>query len=189
MSSHPSEEAVALYASGDLEAGELNSIAEHVRDCAGCRECVARFQQVAGVLASDAGEPSAEDLLDVRQRVMRTLESTRRQRISFRWAAAVAALAALVVLLRHREHPAAEIHSVPATVATVRAPAPAPAVKAAAVVVRHRARLRAPGLRSVALVTRRGEEPLIKIATTDPKVVILLQPDTQDNERTESNDE
>jgi anti-sigma factor ChrR (cupin superfamily) len=186
MISHPREEALALYSSGDLEAGELRAIAEHIRGCAECRECVARFQQIDGMLANGAGEPSAEDLLDVRQRVMRALEATPKRRIGFRWAAAVAALAALAVWLQHRERPATEIHSIPARIATVRAPEPAPK---AVPMMQRRHRLPAPGLRSVALVTRPGEEPLIKIATSDPKVIILLQPDTPNDERTESNDE
>jgi hypothetical protein len=186
MTRHPCEEELALYSSGDLEAGDVRSIAAHVRGCAECRECVGQFQQVAGMLASGAGEPSAEDLLDVRQRVMLALEGTRKRRVGFEWAAAVAALAALVVLLPHRERRPAEISSVPARIAAVPVPAPVPT---AVPIVRRRPRLRAPGLRSVVLVTRPGEEPLIKIATTNPNVVILLQPDTQDNERTESNDE
>ncbi|HEX3681234.1 MAG TPA: hypothetical protein VHU83_01745 [Bryobacteraceae bacterium] len=186
MTSHPGEDALALYSSGDLEAGDLRSMAEHVRGCAECRACLAQLQRVDGILAAMASEPSAEDLLEVRQRVMCALERTRKRRAGFEWAAAVAALAALIVLLPHRERPPAEIPPVPARVAPVHAPAPAP--KAVAV-VRRRPRLLAPGLRSVALVTRPGEEPLIKIATSDPNIVILLPPDTQKDERTESNDE
>ena len=186
MNSHPREDALALYSTGDLEAGELKPVAEHVRECDECRDYVAEFARLEGTLASVAGEPSAEDLLDVRQRVMRALEGTTKRHIRFEWAAAVAALVALLVLLHHRERPVAEIHSIPARIATVHASEPAPK---AVPVVRHRPRLRAPGMRSVALVTRPGEEPLIKVATSDPKVVILLQPDTPNNERTESNDE
>lgn len=186
MNSHPREDALALYSTGDLEAGELRSVAEHVRKCDECRDCVAEFAPLEGTLASVAGEPSAEDLLDVRQRVMRALEGKSKRRIRFERAAAVAALVALIVLLHHRERPVAEIRSIPARIATVHAPELAP--KAVAV-VRRRPRLRAPGLQSVALVRRPGEEPLIKIATSDPKVVILLQPDTPKDERTESNDE
>src|ERR1700733_8923575 len=119
MTSHPGERALALYSSGDLEAGDVRSIAAHVRGCVECRECVAQFQQVAGMLASGAGEPSAEDLLDVRQRVMLALEGTRKRRVGFEWAAAVAALAVLVVLFPHRERRPVAIPSMPARIATV----------------------------------------------------------------------
>jgi hypothetical protein len=185
MDNHPREDALALYSTADLDERELTSIAEHVRSCAECRLSVGQFQQIAAMLPGVAGEPSPGDLLDVRQRVMRALERTRKQRIRWQWAPAVAALVALFVLLSHKERPMAEIHPIAARVATVHATLPA---QKAVPIVRRRRRLGAPGLRSIALVMRPGEEPVIEIATSDPKVVILLPP-TQNNEGTESNDD
>lgn len=190
MTSHPREEELALYSTADLDQSQLTRIAEHLDNCAGCRDCLARFEHVGQMLASVAAEPSTEDLLEVRQRVMHALDSTRKRHLGFQWAAAVAALAVLALLLHHKPHAKGEIYATAAKIATVQPPpvAPVRATVQTKPVVRRSPRLHAPGLRSIALITRPGEEPLIRIATADPKVLILLPPDPQKDERTESNE-
>jgi predicted anti-sigma-YlaC factor YlaD len=186
MDNHPREEALALYSTGDLESNQLRSVTEHLADCELCRNCVAQFEQIEGLLARVTAEPPAKELQEVRQRVMAALHKNRRRRLYFEWAAAAAAIAVTALLLPHK-------HSVPVkphTVAVANVPAPR-AVQAQEVpVVRHTPRRRrSAGLRSIALITRPGEAPSIKITTADPSVVILLPPETRQIERTDSDDD
>jgi len=143
------------------------------------------------MLASVAGEPSAEDLLEVRQRVMGALGGTRKRRWSLQWAAGVAALAALVLLFQQKRHSGVEMNRPPARTATIQHAPEAAELSRNFVreipVLRRGPHLRAAGLRSIAL-TGPTEEAVIKITTSDPKVVILLPPDIQNDERTETND-
>ena len=188
MINHPSEQTLALYSTGDLEESELRSITDHVAACEACRDCAGQFAQMQQMLMHAAVEPSAGELLEVRRRVIGALEGRRQWRIAFQWAAAAAALVALAVLL-HPKHRSASLVPPAPKIAIVQPPlvAPAPIISAQRVLVKHRPRLA--GMRSVALVTRPGEEPFMKIATTDPNIIILLPPDAQNQKRTESNDE
>jgi|SRR5579875_3131167 len=191
MTSHLSEETLALYSTGDLEAHELRRAAGHVDNCAQCRTSLSQYERQQQKLAGVAAEPSPEDLSEVRRRVLRVLDGRKKRVAGWQAAAAVAALAVLALLVWHREPPR-EVHRAQASVAAVKTPvmqAPLRAPVQKIPTVHHQRRVRAPGLRSVALVMQAGKAPLIKIATSDPGVIILLPPDTTNDERTESNDE
>jgi hypothetical protein len=182
---HPPQETLALYSTADLDAPELKSIAEHVALCEACRDCIAEFEQVARLLTGLAGEPSTEDLQEVRRRVLVALDKNRKRHRYLEWAAAAPVIAVAALLLPHKH----QVPVQPPTMPVLRVPAP-PAVLAQEVpIARHKIRRPSAGLRSVALIARAGEEPSIKIMTADPSVVILLPPDSRDDERTQSNDE
>jgi anti-sigma factor ChrR (cupin superfamily) len=188
VTSHPREEEVALYSTGELDESERRAIAEHVAVCRECRECLAQFREMEHLLKSAAAEPSERELLEVRQGVAQALEGTRKRRVGFEWASAIAALITLIVLLGYQQRVDKVIPPAP-KIAVVHAPAIASAPSISAQRVLARRRPRAPGWRSIALVTPPGEEPFIRIATADPKVIILLPPDARNQERKESNDE
>ena len=136
------------------------------------------------MLASAGVQPSTGDLQEVRQRVLGALGKKTKRRSYLGWAAVAAALAVTALLLPYKQPAPVE----PTRIAAARPPAP-PAHGAEISVVRHERHPRGAGLRSVALIARAGEAPSIKIVTADPSIVILLPPEPQGNERTESNDE
>jgi hypothetical protein len=185
MNNHPAEEALALYSTGDLDTTELESIAEHIEACDACHECVAQFEQAAALLAGLRGEPSTEDLHEVRQRVLGALNKSRKRRFYLGWAAAAAATAVVALLVPHKHFVPVE----PPRLPVMRPPAPPTMLAQEIPVARQKTRRPSAGIRSVALIARGGGTPSIKIVTADPSVVILLPPDSQDNERTQSNDE
>lgn len=193
MSHHPSEETLALYASGDLDPRELAAAAAHMADCRECRATAGQFEALSRQLAEVPAEPSPEDLLEVRRRVLRSVSSRKKWRAGLQWGAGLAAAAALLLVLRPSERPRPGTRTPLRTVAVTPAPpmlsTPMHIAAARASAPPRKPRLRAPGLQSAALITRAGQAPLIKIATSDPNVIILLPPDTEDDERTQSNDE
>jgi hypothetical protein len=193
---HPREEELALYSTSDLEPAALSRIAVHVNGCPRCRECLAQFEQVERVLAGmaaapEAWEPESGDLQEVRQRVMLALPVAHKPRWRIEWALAAATLLALLVLLSRNSHSPVEPHTNLANSPLLQMPGQLPSSPVAVTDLaapRPRRRLLAPGLRSIALVTRPDRQSLIRIVTTDPNVVILLPANPQNDERTESNE-
>ncbi|MBV9760156.1 MAG: hypothetical protein JO340_06300 [Acidobacteriaceae bacterium] len=187
---HPREEQLALYSTGDLDPDALERIAAHLDECLRCRECADQFYQLQQVLATPAAEPDAKDLQNVRRRVMENLPRGVERRWRFEWAIALAALIALVIFLNRSLHSPAPLPVVPAqpVAAALLAQLPSSPIAIKELAMPRRASPRAPGLGSIALVARPDREPLIKIATTDPKIVILLTPSSPNEERTESNE-
>lgn len=186
MSQHVPEERLALYVSGDLEASDIQ---EHLESCEQCRTIATELEQTCSLLASVAGEPAVEDLAEVRRRVLGRLK--RRGRTVWAWSAAVGAAAA-VALICFLEYPAEpplpaapQIATAPPALqeAVVQEPTKRRSQPGRARLTGHKNQAAvAPGIRSVALVNQPTGPPLIKIATTDPHVLILLASD----ERTET---
>lgn len=190
---HPREEELALYSTGDLGRGALDRIASHLELCPRCRESLAQFQRLEHMLAAPAPEPCAADLQEVRRRVMFALPGASQPRWRFDWGlkelAAAAALIALVLFIRNLYSPA-RLPVEPAKPVSIELPAalpPSPLALRNVNLPRAR-RPRAPGVRSIGLVTRPDRGPLIEIATTDPHVIILLPAAPQNEERTQSNE-
>ena len=180
--SHVSEERLALYAGSDLSRDEARGVEEHLRSCAACRASLAEFQHDRAVLLSNLREPAAEELIDVRRRVLSQLEKERRATGNWIWAAA-AAVAAIVVafFLFPWQQSRRVVHRAPAITSYLRAPyrqIARPTIPNLAATVEPRRASRkelAPGLRTVSLLSERDGPPILKITTSDPEVVILWQ--------------
>lgn len=155
---------IALYAGGDLPAGEITEVEQHLAACPDCRLSMAFYAANCAALAEaavDAGEVAAAA---VRRRVMSQLRGERRRM----WPAWVAAAAALLVTIAAAARwtaarETATLTYTPAvpTVAAVVVPRPP-------VIAAHRS------LRKVArLVKPKPQEGvLVKLETEDPNIVI-----------------
>lgn len=178
MSKHVSGDLLALYAGGDLPVREARTVADHVRECAACRAALAGFEEMRRLLSISFQEPAPRDVCEVRQRVISNLPGPSRAN---RWVWALAAAALVVIAsvfaLRRQQPPtASEVPLVaqlapPLIVAAPRLPL-LPAIH-------HARRKPQAGLRSVALITRADEPPLIRITTADRNVVILWESNTK----------
>jgi cell division septation protein DedD len=185
MMEHIADEQLSLYAAGDLAAAERQLVAVHVEACSDCRNTVAEFREMHRFVSESLSDPETEDLLQVREGVAEKLQ--RRQSGLRRWpwglAAVAAMLAFLIATLRFESHPAMAPEPVP-TIAHLTPPEQAPlrpAEPAPVHTVRH-VRHRDAGIRSVALITRANEPPVIKMTTADPNVVILWQSNQTEDE-------
>ena len=61
---HPTDETLAAYAAGTLDEGSAFVVAAHLAMCAECREAVADFEAIGGVLLADAGAQRLGRTLD-----------------------------------------------------------------------------------------------------------------------------
>lgn len=178
MNPHVPEERLALYVTGDLEAGETERIYAHLEACVDCRAVAAEFGQTCSLLSGAPDEPEPETLEETRRAVLGRLQRRRNGR-AWKWAlgaATAAAAIALACLTAYRPEPAPIAPPAPQIAAIP--PAPRQLAAAQPARIRHRVHRRpAPGIRSVALIDQPHGAPLIKIATTDPNVVILLASD------------
>jgi hypothetical protein len=185
MNGHVSEEVLALYVSGDLPHDQNTVIGEHLSSCGQCRTSLSEFNQAHSLLAEAFREPVWDDLTELRQRIagrVRARRSTQKQWIW--WLSGAAAMVLLFFLGVHRPPEVAYRAPVNTTahVTKPRNPAPAPpephpSPRTRAEMVRVKRRPVAPGIRSVALITRADQPPVIRISTTDPNVIILWQSD------------
>jgi hypothetical protein len=192
MNPHPSEEELALFAGGDLYAGGISRVREHLLQCPECRETAERVGHSMDFLqqTAEAIPLREQDLADVRGRVRAHLRRTHGAPARWKWLPVPAAICLGAIWLWRAQAPklieipaadplmsqvAIPPRSFPELVAL---PGPTPPL-----VRRHMSWARA-GVRSVALVTRPGQAPVIRIATADPSVVVLLSTD----ERTSSDE-
>ena len=153
---------VALYAGGDLPAGQVDAVEQHLATCAECRDSLPVYSANCAALA-DAVEIDAAAAAAVRHRVMSELRGGR----SRWWPAIVAAAAALLVAIAIRSQTEkAVLYYVP------RAPAVANVVvphAPAGITVQHRRRRPA---QAKSDETKPEEPILVKIKTDDPNIVI-----------------
>lgn len=191
MTEHVNEKTLALCSTGDLEAHEVKLVAQHVDDCAVCRERLAGFEHLQQIFSGlHTTEPAPGDLRELRSQTMRAIESNTTRWRAW-WASAAAAAIALIILFHVNRVPTNEIHPPGQSLIALETPE---RVFRLEIPVRVAARERtlprrpAPGLRSIALVAAAGPEPAMKITTSDPNIVILLPPDSPSEERTETND-
>lgn len=189
---HISEEQLALYAGGDLARSEADAVAQHLRSCACCETRLAEFRESGAVLESAFGEPSEEDLFEVRERVVNRLHKRKQAVHLWRWSTAAAAAAIVTaVLLFHPKQPQQETpNPAPVTTAYLQvhyeplAQISMPNLNTQFRPARSRHSHPAPGLRSVTLIAERDGPPILKMTTSDPNVVIFWQL----NERTRTRD-
>ncbi len=177
MMEHIREEQLALYATGDLAPHVEGSVAAHVRSCESCRAIVIGFRDAQSFVASALMDPSANELADVRERVNARLQERRGGHWRWAgWSAAAAAVVALIFIGIENKPAAAPEPVLP--VAQLKPPdVPQLEVPQLRTAVLHRPRVRHrdAGIRSVDLIARADQPPLIKMTTADPNVVILWQ--------------
>jgi anti-sigma factor RsiW len=177
------EEQLALYAGGDLSFDESSVVDQHLSGCARCNEILAAFHFTRQLLADAPVVPNDADLPDVRSGVLDRLRRRHRQTRCIQVAALAASLALVSVPFVHREH--ASPHPAPVPVASVRPPTvPVPEVHPSepirrAVIkpvrLRQREAKARPELRAIAFEPGSGDKAMLKLATADPNVVILIQ--------------
>jgi anti-sigma factor RsiW len=191
VTNHVQEHQLALYSTGDLDSSQREDLEQHIAHCPSCRQRLAEFEHLQTVFSSLRAEPSPKNVRDVRTRVMQAIQNESKPHCILKWAPAAAAVIAVVLLLYGNQRPVAKNPVRPPLAAVQHAPeaaswpsAPVHTVRAASR-VRHRP---AAGLRSIALLTAADHAPTIKITTSDPKVIILLPPDSSSDERTQTND-
>jgi anti-sigma factor RsiW len=178
---HLSEERLALHAGSDLAWDQTGAVEEHLRNCAECRASLAQFRNDRAVLLDSLREPAADELLDVRRRVLQRLEGQRPPRRDWIWGTAAVAAIVVAMMLFPSHSSRRKITADPATASYLRVPyhqvvQPSlpniPADVDSRRASRHRLE---PGLRSVALLSQRDGPPILKMTTSDPEVVILWQ--------------
>ena len=166
------EKRIALAACGDLPSPEAEALRAHVESCAACRELEREVADLHLALTGAGVEPDEFALARVRRGVLAEVTAPRQGLRIWRWvaggalAAAVLAIIALVAL-RPVEPPAiaARLAVPPPPAIAPPAPAPAPPQVAA---VRRRAR----HARSRVAPAKPQEELVVRLATSDPDVVI-----------------
>lgn len=187
MTNHVQENQLALYSTGDLDSSQVKYQEQHIAHCPACRERLAEFEHLQAIFLSLRAEPPPSDVREVRTRVMQAIQNESKPHRILKWAPAAAAAIAVILLFRGNQSPATKNPVRPPVVAVEHAPeaaswpsAPVHAVRAARR-IHHRP---AAGLRSIALLTAANHEPIMKITTSDPNVIILLSPDSSPDERT-----
>ena len=154
---------VALYAGGDLPAGEVDAVEQHLATCAECRDSLPVYSANCAALADAVNEIDAAAAAAVRHRVMSELRGGRTRW----WPAWVGTAAALLVAIAiGSQSERAVLYYVPGTPAVANVVVPhAPAV---ITVQHHRRRPAQPKP-----VETKPEEPiLVKLETDDPNIVI-----------------
>jgi hypothetical protein len=200
MSPHLKPEILALYAGGDLAETDARAAAEHVAGCEACGQALSEIRKSMAQFrgwAADAG-PAAEEIQVLRQAVMARLPRTKRSSIPAWAAAAAAAITCVSVALWapwqvHRGNYSQTLavvgiksHGDAAALSSPQASSnPARNLSSRVPVKRGQgsekitAALRTsswsaiPGSRSVSLKHDADGEPVLEIATANPKVVIL----------------
>lgn len=180
-------EQLALYWSRDL-GGDSRAIETHLAHCGACRTALEELDRCQRLLARCGPEPSEQDRLALHNSVLSKIQSQPRRPRIWVWGTAAAAAALMLLLFRAFTREPRQSADLPrssfvAVLQPIRLTLPLPPRMA----VPHRA-IRS-GLRSVALITRSDAPPIVKMTTSDPKVVILLQiGNAQPQERTEINE-
>jgi anti-sigma factor RsiW len=179
---HVREEQLALYARGDLPSRESKAVAAHLQDCGQCQDILAEFHEVQSFVIRSLQDPDASDLSEVRRNLTANLQPLQARRHWAWWSAGIAAALALFVLPHGFEHrPVAIERAKPVTAQSTLAenitPGPVIRIPLAPVATSRPRHLRSQkaGIRDVTLITQADREPIIKMTTADPDVVILWQ--------------
>lgn len=169
---HIPDDELALYAGNDLDA------TPHLNECAECRGKLEEFRAAGGWLKRMAAEPSEEQLEALRHNVLRAV--SRRKRMPWPYAAAAAAAVAIAVLLVSRH---TVIQPAPNSVTAV---AQTPTRSLALIDLgpltqrpHRRVKGHAPAM---TLLANHGPDPVIKLRTSDPHVVVLWVMNTNSEE-------
>lgn len=182
---HPKPEILALLASGDLAGTDARAADEHVAGCEACRGELAEIRKSVAEFRGWAadGEPPVEEIQELHEAVMAQMPRTQRGWIRG-WAAAVAAVVICASALIwgpwrvHRQDyrqasavvDGEKSHGDTSSQGSANRGQRSRKIIAA---VRTSNRSVVPGLRSVSLKHDADGEPMLEIATTNPKVVIL----------------
>jgi anti-sigma factor RsiW len=177
------EEQLALYAGSDLSVEESSAVAQHLAECLPCRETLADFQFARQLLSETPRLPREADLAPLRSSVVAQLRGQRNRTRWIQTAGLAASLALVSIPFLHRERVRPHQETVP--VASIRPPyVPVPEVHHQEPVHRRAAKpvrlkreyaKRRPELRAIAFDVGTGDKPVLKLATADPNVVILIQ--------------
>ncbi|MBV9036484.1 MAG: hypothetical protein JO182_18490 [Acidobacteriaceae bacterium] len=189
MIEHVREEQLALYAWGDLPPQESSAVTTHLADCDQCQKVLAELHQARNFVTTSLQNPGEGEVSEVRRRLTTKLQPQRSvERHLAWWGAGVAAALALLILPRNFEKRSVVVQQAAPTIATFVLPEmlyPGPAIKLPITPVSapHQRHLRSQeaGIRTVTLIAQADQEPIIKMTTADPNVVILWQ----SNNRTE----
>ena len=180
---HVPEKRLALYAWGDLAPQDQCAIAAHIQSCRQCRAALSEFQETQNLVTTSLQNPEANELSEIRARLTAKLQSRQSSGSPWSWwGAAVAAALALLVLPNIVEHrPSVIQNAKPVEVSPVLAanlnPGPSLRIPLTPIASLHprRTRSQKAGIRAVTLILQADWEPVIKMTTADPDVVILWQ--------------
>jgi hypothetical protein len=182
---HIREEQLALYAWGDLAPQSYRAVADHLQTCDQCQRLLSEFQKTRSFIATSLQNPEANELSEVRTWLTAKLHS---QQSSARpwawWATGVAAALVLLILPHTLEHrPSVTQETEPPILVANLNPGPTLQIPLTPIAASRPKHLRSQkaGIRDVTLISQADREPVIKMTTADPNVVILWQL----NERTE----
>lgn len=182
MSGHISEETLALYVGGDIASNRRGAIDAHLEVCDECRTSLSEFRHSQALFSGTFRDPAWNDLVELRQRIAGRVAGQQPYRRQWPVYAAAAATVALCFLFSIYKRPAVTYRA-PTITAGLTPPAQSePKMVARAPQLHlHLAQVKyrrpAPGIRSVALITRADQPPVIRIATSDPNVIIMWQSD------------
>ena len=176
---HIREEQLALYAWGDRPLLESNAVTAHLQACGPCRKALSEFQEARSFVTGSLQNPGANELSEVRINLAAKLQP-QQFRISpwAWWATGIAAALGLLILPRVAEHrPVAPQKIEPLMLTENINPGPPLQIPLTPVAASRPKHLRFPkaGIRSVTLISQADREPVVKMTTADPNVVILWQ--------------
>lgn len=176
---HPSEEQLSLYAWGDLHPQDHHAITGHLRDCGQCRKLLSEFEEAQRLITASLQNPTESELSEVRTRLTARLRPQgSRVRPGVWWSAGVAAALTLLALPHVVNHQPSVAQNVEQPVLAERIP-PGPMLQIPLTPVAtsrpKRSLLPKAGIRSVTLISQADREPIIKMTTADPNVIILWQ--------------
>ena len=174
---HIPETELALYAGGDLTASESAAVAQHLDQCAECRNKAEELRHATEWLRTVAVEPDAGQVYTLRESVRSATVPTPRWRF-FGFAAAVAACLALIIFGVPRFKPVQQGPSLTTVLPPIVSSSPvAPLILPSRDwqgAVRAKAHVRKKASPQLALVAKNNEDaPVIRVRTSDPNIVIL----------------
>ena len=176
---HICEEQLALYAWGDLPSQESSVITSHLQDCDSCRKALAKFQEMRGFIAASVHNPEADELSEVHTRLIAELQVQQSNARPWAWwGAGVAASLTLLLLPHFFEHRPSATPITESLILTENMdPGPTLQIPLTPITASHPKHLRSQkaGIRSVTLISQTDWEPIVKMITADPNVVILWQ--------------
>jgi hypothetical protein len=185
MSEHIREEQIALYATGDLAAGEAIAVAAHVQDCQLCRAALAGFRETQSFVVASLIDPSGDELSEVREGIRMKLRqrSELRQHRGWAWWAVGATAAVVLIFTTFENRPVTAPKPAPPVARFVPPEVPHLEAPRVSTIISHRPPLRHrdAGIRSVDLIARADQPVTIKMTTADPNVVILWQSNEEVN--------
>ncbi len=171
------EERIALYAGGDLGAGESAAVEQHVTECAGCDEFLSGLKLTVQFLnETKSDQVEASHFTVLRARVLAQLRQERRPfwRRAWAWAPLIAAVACLVVAAfwytTAPAPPPVRHLTAPPVAAVLPVPAPVPGPPVARERQPRKVRVRE---------ARPAEQVMVRVLTKDPDVVIYWIAETR----------